>query len=39
MKKNFRKTNTFIEIILSKSLFDDKKIIVIKRATDRILKI
>jgi DNA polymerase-3 subunit delta len=31
--------NTFIENILSKSLFEEKKFIVIKRATDKILKI
>ena len=38
-KEILEKPDTFIESILSKSLFDDKKIIVIKRATDRILKI
>ena len=31
--------NNFIESILSKSLFEQKKIIVIKRVTDKILKI
>ncbi|MDA8690667.1 DNA polymerase III subunit delta [Candidatus Pelagibacter bacterium] len=31
--------NNFIETILSKSLFDSQKFIVIKRATDKILKI
>ena len=31
--------NGFIENILSKSLFDQEKIIIIKRATDKILKI
>ena len=31
--------NNFIENILSKSLFEQNKIIVIKRATDKILKI
>jgi DNA polymerase-3 subunit delta len=31
--------NVFIENILSKSLFEEEKIIVIKRATDKILKI
>ena len=31
--------SNFIENILSKSLFDDKKFIVIKRTTDKILKI
>jgi DNA polymerase-3 subunit delta len=31
--------NNFIETILSKSLFDPKKFIVIKRSTDKILKI
>tara|TARA_Y100000741_G_scaffold169617_1_gene128473 strand:+ start:479 stop:937 length:459 start_codon:yes stop_codon:yes gene_type:complete len=29
----------FIENILTKSLFDDEKIIIIKRATDKILKV
>ena len=38
-KEILEKPDTFIESILSKSLFDDKRIIVIKRATDRILKI
>ena len=38
-KEILEKPDTFIESILSKSLFDNKKIIVIKRATDRILKI
>mgnify|MGYP001315841595 FL=1 len=32
-------TNDFIESILSKSLFENEKIIIIKRATDKILKI
>ncbi|MDB3974754.1 DNA polymerase III subunit delta [Candidatus Pelagibacter sp.] len=31
--------NNFIETILSKSLFDPQKVIIIKRATDKILKI
>jgi DNA polymerase-3 subunit delta len=31
--------NTFIESILSKSLFEQEKIVVIKRATDKILNI
>ena len=31
--------NNFIENILSKSLFDQQKFIVIKRATDKIFKI
>ena len=31
--------NDFIESILTKSLFEEKKIIIIKRATDKILKI
>ena len=31
--------NSFIESILSKSLFDNQKVIVIKRTTDKILKI
>ena len=30
--------NNFIETILSKSLFDPQKFIIIKRATDKILK-
>ena len=30
--------NNFIENILSKSLFDQEKFIIIKRATDKILK-
>ena len=32
-------SNTFIENILSKSLFENEKVIIIKRATDKILKI
>ena len=32
-------SNEFIESVLNKSLFDNKKIIVIKRATDKIIKI
>ena len=31
--------NNFIETILSKSLFDPQKFIIIKRATDKIIKI
>ena len=31
--------NNFIENILSKSLFDQEKIVIIKRATDKILKV
>ena len=31
--------NNFIESILSKSLFEKEKIIIIKRATDKIIKI
>jgi len=31
--------NVFIENILSKSLFEEEKFILIKRATDRVLKI
>ena len=31
--------NVFIENILSKSLFEEEKFIVIKRATDKVLKI
>jgi len=38
-KEILERPDTFIESILSKSLFDDKRIIVIKRATDKILKI
>ena len=32
-------SNIFIENILSKSLFESEKIIIIKRATDKIMKI
>ena len=31
--------NEFIETVLNKSLFDDEKLIIIRRATDRIIKI
>ena len=31
--------DNFVENLLTKSLFDDEKIIIIKRATDKILKI
>ena len=32
-------TNLFMESILTKSLFDNEKIIIIKRASDKILKV
>ena len=32
-------TNNFLENIFSKSLFENEKIIIIKRVTDRILKV
>jgi len=38
-KEILDKENNFIETILSKSLFDPQKFIVIKRSTDKILKI
>ena len=38
-KEIFDNENNFIENILSKSLFEKQKFIVIKRATDKILKI
>ena len=38
-KEIFENENNFIENILSKSLFENQKFIVIKRATDKILKI
>jgi len=38
-KEILENENNFIETILSKSLFDPQKFIVIKRATDKILKI
>ena len=38
-KEILENTNTFFENVLSKSLFENEKIIIIKRATDKILKI
>jgi len=38
-KEILENINNFIESILSKSLFDSEKIIIIKRVTDKILKI
>ena len=38
-KEVLENINDFIESILSKSLFENEKIIIIKRATDKILKI
>ncbi len=38
-KEILEKPNTLIESISSKSLFEDEKIIIIKRATDKIYKI
>ena len=38
-KEILENTNTFFENALSKSLFENEKIIIIKRATDKILKI
>jgi len=38
-KEVLENINDFIESILSKSLFEDEKIIIIKRVTDKILKI
>ena len=38
-KEILENTNIFLENILSKSLFENEKIIIIKRATDKILKI
>ena len=38
MKRSFRKKNEFIENNLSNSLFENEKIILIKRATDKILE-
>ena len=38
-KEILENSNNFIEEILSKSLFEDEKIIIIKRATDKIFKI
>ena len=38
-KEIIEKPNTLIESISSKSLFEDEKIIIIKRATDKIYKI
>ena len=38
-KEVLENEHNFIENILTKSLFDDEKIIIIKRATDKILKV
>ena len=38
-KEILENTNIFLENIFSKSLFENEKIIIIKRATDKILKI
>ena len=38
-KEILNNENNFIENILSKSLFDSQKFVIIKRATDKILKI
>ena len=38
-KEILNNSNDFIESILSKSLFNDEKILIIKRASDKILKI
>ena len=38
-KEILNNSNDFIESILSESLFNDEKILVIKRASDKILKI
>jgi len=38
-KEILENQNSFIEKILSKSLFDEDKIIIIKRATDKIVKL
>ena len=38
-KEILENINDFIESILSKSLFENEKIIIIKRVTDKILKI
>ena len=38
-KEILENEKTFFENILSKSLFEDKKFIIVKRATDKIVKI
>ena len=38
-KEIFNNENDFINNVLSKSLFEEKKIIIIKRATDKVIKI
>ena len=38
-KETLDNENSFIENILSKSLFEDEKFIIVKRATDKILKV
>ena len=38
-KEILENEDNFVENLLTKSLFDDEKIIIIKRATDKILKI
>ena len=38
-KEILENENNFIEAILSKSLFEPQKFIIVKRATDKILKI
>ena len=38
-KEILENTNIFLENVFSKSLFEDEKIILIKRVTDKILKI
>ena len=38
-KEILENTNIFLENIFSKSLFEDEKIIIIKRVTDKILKV
>ena len=38
-KRNFRKPNNLLDSLISKSLFETEKIILIKRATDKIYKI
>ena len=38
-KEILENQNSFLESILSKSLFDEEKIIIIKRSSDKILKI
>ncbi len=35
----FDNTNTFLENLLTKSLFENEKIIIIKRATDKLIQI